>query len=186
MAISRGQKDEIVARYVELLNSSNGFAVVQTQGVKVNRVEQLRKAVREAGGSYVVGKNTMVIQALRQAGWSVPEGMLQGPTGIAFGGDNFPGVAKAVIRFIDDNDIDPLRMAITGGVMGTDVVDAAGVEAISNLPTLPELQAQIIGLLVQPSRQIVTILHSAESGVVNVLQAWLDKDASASGEDEAA
>ena len=68
---------------------------------------------------------------------------------------------------------------------GAEVLDGAGVKAVSELPSLPELQAQIIGLIIQPSQNIVNILNNAESGVVNVLQAWLDKDADASSEDAA-
>ena len=100
---------------------------------------------------------------------------------------NFPGVAKAVLEFIKDEDLDE-KMRIDGGVMGgEEILDAAAVKAVSELPSLPELQAQIIGLIIQPSQNIVNILHNAESGVVNVLQAWLDKDADGdSGEEDAA
>jgi large subunit ribosomal protein L10 len=110
---------------------------------------------------------------------------LTGPTAIAFGIDNFPGVAKAVLKFIDDENLDEV-MKIDGGVMGgAEVLDPAAVKAVSELPSLPELQAQIIGLIVSPSRSLVTILNNAESGVVNVLQAWLDKDADGGDEDAA-
>lgn len=183
MAITRERKEELVATIVELLEASNGFTVVNTQGISVPKVEALRRKITEAGGHYMVAKNTLVTKALEQTGWVVPEDLLKGPTAIAFGKDNFPGVAKAVIQFIKDENLDDTRLKITGGVMGgTEVVNAKGIVDISELPTLPELQAQIIGLIVQPAQAIVNILYSAESGVVNVLQAWLDKDKEEGGE----
>ena len=175
MPITRVRKEELVAQYKELLEQSNGFAVIASQGMKVSKVEALRGKIYEAGGQYMVAKNTLLRIALEQAGWEVPTDLLEGPTAVAFGLENFPGVAKAVLKFIDDEDLDE-KMEVQGGVMGTDLLSSADVKAISDLPTLPELQAQIIGLIVQPSQQIVTILQNADSGVVNVLQAWLDKD----------
>lgn len=185
MPITRERKEELVAQYVEILEQSNGFAIIASQGMSVSKVQQLRGKIYEAGGKYVVTKNTLLTKALEQAGWAVPEENLSGPTAIAFGMENFPGVAKAVLQFIKDEDLDE-RMEVQGGVMGgEEILDASSVKAISELPSLPELQAQIIGLIVAPSRNIVTILNNAESGVVNVLQAWLDKDKDGSEEDAA-
>jgi large subunit ribosomal protein L10 len=176
LPISRERKEELVAQYVELLGQSNGFAVIAAKGMSVPKIEQLRKKVYDAGGKYVVAKNTLLKIALEQAGWDIPEDALLGPTAVAFGVENFPGVAKAILEFIKDENLDE-KMEIQGGVMaGEGVLNAADVKAVSDLPSLPELQAQIIGLIVSPAQNIVTILNNAESGVVNVLQAWLDKD----------
>lgn len=176
MPITRERKEELVAQYVEILENSNGFAIVASRGMSVSKVQELRKKIYEAGGQYMVTKNTLLTKALEQAGWQIPGDALSGPTAVAFGIENFPGVAKAVLDFIKNEDLDE-KMEVQGGVMGgQEVLDAAGVKAVSDLPSLPELQAQIIGLIVSPARSIVTILNNAESGVVNVLQAWLDKD----------
>jgi large subunit ribosomal protein L10 len=182
LPISRERKEELVAQYVELLEQSNGFAVIAAKGLSVSKIEALRKKIYGAGGKYVVAKNTLLQIALEQAGWDVPEDVLLGPTAVAFGVENFPGVAKAVLEFIKDENLDE-KMEIQGGVMsGEGVLNAADVKAVSELPSLPELQAQIIGLIISPARSLVTILNNAESGVVNVLQAWLDKDKNDDGE----
>lgn len=177
MPITRERKEELVAQYTELLDESNGFVVVSAKGMSVSQTESLRKKIYEVGGEYVVAKNTLIRIALEQKGWIVPTEQLQGPTAIVFGKQNFPGVAKAVLDFIKDAAVDE-KVQIKGGIMAGEAkpLNAAGITAVSELPTLPELQAQIIGLIVAPSRSLVTILQNAESGVVNVLQAWLDKD----------
>jgi large subunit ribosomal protein L10 len=185
LPISRERKEELVAEYKELLEVSNGFALVAAKGMSVTQTQSLRKKVYEAGGEYVVAKNTLIRIALEQAGWVVPDEELQGPTAIVFGRDNFPGVAKAVLAFIKDENLDE-KMSVKGGVFGgQEVLSGADVVSVSELPSLPELQAQIIGLIVAPARNLVTILNNANGGVVNVLQAWLDKD-NDGGDDEAA
>lgn len=173
MPISRSRKEELVAQYVELLDESSGsFTVVRTQGLPVPRVQGLRKAVLDAGGRYVVAKNTLMKKALEQAGYTIPEDLLTGPTAIVFGRENFPGVVKALLEYVKKEAIEEAKFAPQGGVLGGQDVFAEGaLEDISNMPTLPEIQAQILGLLVQPSIGLVSLLQQANSGVVNVLQA---------------
>jgi len=142
----------------------------------VSKIEALRSTVRDAGGEYVVGKNTLVIKALEQSGWVIPEDQLSGPTAVIFGKDSFPGVAKALLDFIEKEKLEEDRFKVIGGVMGKEVLKSSGVKSVSELPTLPELQAQIIGLIVTPAINIVSILDAADAGIVNVIQALLDKD----------
>jgi large subunit ribosomal protein L10 len=175
LPITRERKEELVAQYVELLQNSSGFAVIASAGMDVKKVQELRKKIDDAGGTYIVTKNTLLRIALEQAGWNVPTAALEGPTAVAIAADNFPGVAKTVLEYIKEGD-NATKMQVKGGVMGgKEVLNAAGVDAVSTLPTLPEMQAQIIGLIIAPAQSIVNILNSADSGVVNVLQAWLDE-----------
>jgi len=187
LAISRARKEDLVAQYVELLDVSEGITIVRTQGMQVTQVQTLRNVIREAGGQYVVAKNTLITKALEQKGWVVPEELLAGPTAVVFGKEDFPGVVKALLKHIKDVDLPQEKLLPIGGVLGgKSIFDAAGVEEVSNLPTLPEIQAQILGLLVQPAQQlvgvlqaansgVVNVLHAADSQVLNVLQAWLNK-----------
>jgi large subunit ribosomal protein L10 len=201
MPISRQRKQELVSTYVQMLEGSSGFAVVHVDKLSVPQVQEIRKRIREAGGAYVVAKNTLMTKALEQVESVVPSDILQGTTAIIFGMDNFPGVAKALTEYISEAKLEPDVFSIKGGVLGgQQILDAAGVEAVTTLPTLPELQAQIIGMLVQPQQQLVNVLYQANAGVVNVLQAadaqlvnvlqaWVAKQEAEGGEgssDEAA
>ena len=174
MPVSRTRKQELVAEYVEYLNESDGFVIVQTQGLSVSQIQGLRNAVREQNGRYIVAKNTLMLKALEDANWIVPEHLLVGPVAIIFGRDNMPGVSKALIRHIEDEEFEE-KMQVTGGVMSGDILDAARVDAVSKLPTLDGLRAQLAGLVISPAQGIVNVLYQATGGVVNVLQAYLDK-----------
>jgi large subunit ribosomal protein L10 len=173
LAISKARKEELVAQYADLLDQSNGFIIVQYGGLSVKRVDDLRAKIREVNGKYVVTKTTLLARALQQQGWPVPDDFLTGPTAVAFGMDNLPGVAKAVLDFTGDAEIAD-RIAVTGGVMTGNVINAKQVEVISKLPTLDELRAQLIGLIVQPATGLVNVLYSATGQIVNVLQAYID------------
>lgn len=174
MPISKARKQELVARYVDILNESDGFVLVKTQGLTVAEVQGLRNTVREQNGLYAVVKNTLIRKALEQANWIVPEDLLRGPVAIVFGRDNMPGVSRAVIKHIEDENFSE-KMQVAGGVMSGEVLDAQQVDAVSKLPTLDELRAQLAGLVISPAQGVVNALYQATGGLVNVLQAYLDK-----------
>jgi large subunit ribosomal protein L10 len=180
LAITRARKEELIAQYVDLLDKSNGFVIVQYGGMTVPQIDDLRTKVREAEGQYLVTKNTLFTRALQQQEWPVPDDLLNGPVAVAFGLENLPGVAKAVLDILDKAPYQE-NLQILGGVMGTDILDPGRVESVSKLPTLDELRAQIAGLVVSPAQGIVNVLYSATGQVVNVLQAYIDDQ----GEDEA-
>lgn len=174
MPITRERKEELVAKYVDLLNESNGFILVHTQGLTVPQTEAMRRVVREENGQYAVAKNTLIRKALEQADWTIPDDLLQGPVAVIFGRDNMPGVSKAVLKYIKDEGFEE-KVEVTGGVMTGDVLNAGQVKAVSELPTLDELRAQLAGLVISPAQGVVNVLYQATGGVVNVLQAYLDK-----------
>src|SRR5690554_5312529 len=58
LAITRKRKQELVDQYVDLLERTNGFVIIEYKGMTVNNVDLLRAKVREAEGQYLVTKNT--------------------------------------------------------------------------------------------------------------------------------
>jgi len=180
LPISRERKQELVSDYVDMLKECDGFIIVKTQGLSVSQIQGLRNTIREQNGQYIVAKNTLMRKALETADWIVPDDLLVGPIAIIFGRDNMPGVSKALLKHIEDQDFAE-KMQVTGGIMTGDLLDAQQVDAISKLPTLDELRAQLAGLVISPAQGVVNVLHQATGGVVNVLQAYLDKNEEAAG-----
>lgn len=173
MAISKKRKQTLVEEYLGVLNNTNGFVIVQYRGMTVKQVDALRAKIREAGGAYRVMKNTLFTKALQEHGWPVPDDLLKGPVAVAFGMENMPAVAKAILDFTKEV-ADERKMQVTGGIMTGTLLSASKVEAVSNLPTLDEMRAQLAGLIVAPATGIVSVLNAANGQLVNVLQAYLD------------
>jgi large subunit ribosomal protein L10 len=168
MAISRAKKEALVEHYTEILGESTGFVVTEFKGLSVAESEQLRHKLRDTNGVFMVTKNTLLKIALEKSDWVVPEELLVGQVGIAFAKDNLPGTTKAVIEFAENFEN---KFALKGGVMGgSDIFAASDVKAISEMPTLPEIQSQLLGMLTQPAQQLVNTVQAADAQVVNVLQ----------------
>lgn len=170
MAITRAKKEEIVARYLDVLESADGFFVAEFKAMTVAEAEQLRYKLRDSDGQYLVVKNTLLKHALNEANWPVPEDLLKGQTGVAFSKGNMPGVSKALIDFTKDFGA---KFTVKGGVMGTSIFSGEDLEAISKMPSLPEIQSQLLGLLVAPASQLVGVVQAADAQIVNVLQPGL-------------
>lgn len=174
LAISKAKRAELLSKYVEVLQRTNGFVIVESSGMTVQQVNQLRAKVRDARGQYMVTKNTLLTKALQQLGWPVPDDLLKGPVSVAFGLDNFPGVAKAVLDFTQTRDLEE-KIRLKGGLMPDSILNAGKVEIISNLPSLDELRAQLAGLIVQPATGLVSVIQAATGQVINVIHAYVEE-----------
>jgi large subunit ribosomal protein L10 len=176
LAITRERKEELVTVYGDLLTQANGIVVTEYKNLTVAQISQMRAKLREVQGSYVITKNTLFRIALQNAGWPIPDSLLAGPTGVVFGANNFPQVAKVAVGFLKDYEG---FYTIKGGVMTGTLLNASQVEAVSNLPSLEELRSQLAGLISQPAAGLVSVLNAGVGSVAQVLQAYVSKNEAA-------
>ncbi len=171
MAISKERKHELVDQYADWLKRCQAVILADYRGQPTKSVYQLRTKVRAAQGEFHVIKNTLLIHALRQAGMSVPEEMLTGPTAAVFCFEDPPAVAKAVIQFADE----AKTFAVKGSILGNKVIDAAGVKTLSELPPRPIVMGQVLGTIQAPAGKIAGVVNAGLRQVVAVIQARVDQ-----------
>ncbi len=172
MAISRSKKVELLELYKEQLSSSSAFFMVSYSGIGVKALEKLRRDIREVGGSLFVVKNTIAELALKDAGIELPSEYLFGTTMVGFASDDVPGVAKALADTAKELD----SITVKGGYFEGQVYSAQQVKALADLPPLPVLQAQFLGLLQTPATRIAGALAGSVRQVVNVINAYSEKE----------
>ncbi len=81
--------------------------------------------------------------------------MLKGPTALAWATDPV-AVAKAAVEFARINE----KFVVLGGALGTQTLDAAGVKALAELPSLDALRGKLLGLLAAPATRIAGVLQA--------------------------
>lgn len=163
----RPEKASIVEEIVENLNKSTSVVLTDYRGLTAAEMTELRKGLREAGINFKIFKNTLATIAVRQAGLNDLEGMLIGPTAIAFGYEDPIAVAKLVNDFAKKHD----ALEIKGGIIEHQVIDQEKVVALAKLPGREQLIAQFIGLLSQPIVRLVTVLNKPVRDLAFVLNA---------------
>ena len=175
MPISRNRKEELVAQYVDLLKDAQGIIITKNSGMGMAQFNDLRAKLRELDSTYVVTKNTLLRIALQEVGLPVPEELLKGPVVVAFARQDVGATAKAVLDFIKPN---AEVFNVEGALVGGELYDAKGVDVLSKLPTIEELHAQLVGLIIAPASGLVNVINGGVTQVLNVVAAYAAKDES--------
>lgn len=141
-------KQAAVEEVVSKLKSSTTTVVADYRGLNVSQVTELRKQLREAGIDFQVLKNTLVRRATAAAELTELDGILTGPTAIAFGGEDAVAPAKILSDFAKKNE----ALKIKGGVVEGRVVDIDQISALANLPSREGLLSMLLSVLQAPMR----------------------------------
>jgi large subunit ribosomal protein L10 len=173
LAISKERKDELLKTYADLIGKSEGLILIEYRGLNMKGMDPLRGKVREAAGELHVVKNTLALRALSAAGTPAPADLFTQTTAIGFAFQDVPGVAKALTAYAKDNEF----VKVKGGLLGGKVLSPAEVQALAELPPLPVVRAQLLGLLAAPASRLTGVIASGVRQVVNVVKAYADKEA---------
>ncbi|MFP3854494.1 MAG: 50S ribosomal protein L10 [Anaerolineales bacterium] len=177
MAISREKKEELVEEYREIIERSRGLIMTGYSGLTVRDTEELRSKMREVGGEFHIVKNSLIELAMEQAGLPVPEGSLEGTTAIGFADQDIPTVAKAIVELAKDRKV----LEIKAGVIEGSIYQPSRVEKLADLPPLPIVQGQLLGLLQTPAGRMVNTLAGSVRQIVNVVKAYSEQESAEAG-----
>lgn len=170
MAITKTRKDDLIAQYADWAKRSQALFVTQYTGLNMKAVDELRAKVREAGGEFHVVKNTLASLALQQAGIDLPGEFFTGSTAICFAFKDAPATAKVMTEIAKASEF----VTIKGGSLDKRAISADGVKALADLPPLPVMRAQLLGVLSAPASKLVRTLAEPARGLAAVFQAKVD------------
>lgn len=171
--MDRIEKREFVAELSSVFAETSMVVVTRNTGLTVAEVTALRRKMREAGASFKVAKNRLALLALDGTRFDGIAPLLKGPTALAWSHDPV-AVAKAAVDFAKTND----KFVLLGGSLGSQVLDADGVKALSELPSLDALRAKILGLLNAPATKVAGVLQAPAGQLARVFAAYADSQKS--------
>jgi len=175
LAISRKKKEALVETYRQILKENTSLILTDYSGLTVKEMEALRTRIRELGGEFHVVKNSLAKRAFEEADLPEPEHALDGPTAIGVISEDVPALAKAIVDLAKETEI----LRIKAGVIDGRVLDAAEIKRLAELPPMPVVQAQLLGLIQTPAQQIAGVLASTLQGLVRVIKAYSEQEAAA-------
>jgi len=168
--MDRAQKAEAVAELRQTFQETGVVVVTRNLGMTVAQSTSLRIKMRDAGARYKVSKNTLALIAVEGTPYANLSELLSGPTALATSEDPV-AAAKAAIDFAKTTD----KFEIVGGAMGDTLLDANGVKALAELPSLDELRATIIGLVQAPATKIARTIAEPAALLARVFGAYAAK-----------
>ena len=97
-------KSDKVAQIKEKVEKANVAIVTEYQGMSVEDITKLRRALQKEDGDYMVTKNTLAKLAVKGTDYELLTDLLTGPIAIAFGYGDQVMPAKALAKFIKDTE----------------------------------------------------------------------------------
>jgi large subunit ribosomal protein L10 len=146
--------------------------VTRNAGLTVAEVTDLRRRMLKAGANYKVAKNRLATRALEGTKFEGISPLLKGPTALAWSADPV-AVAKTAVEFARLNE----KFQVLGGALGSQTLDASGIKALSELPSLDALRAKLVGLILAPATKIAGIMQAPGGQLARLLAAHSSREA---------
>lgn len=137
------QKEEEVSKLAEKLKDAKVILLTDYRGINVADVTKLRADLRNANSEYKVIKNNIIKRALEANGENGLDDLLEGPTAIIYGTEDYLEPSKIIYNFTKNNEF----YKIKGGIVEGKVMTAEEIITLAKLPSRQELIAKLAGAL---------------------------------------
>jgi large subunit ribosomal protein L10 len=175
LAISKQRKEELLAEYDGWLKRSEAIILVEYTGVRMKSLDAIRSKIREAGGEFHIVKNTLARRAFAARGIELPKDYLLKSTAISCAFTDPASTAKALADATKGNEF----VKVKGGFMAGRVLNAVQVKSLGEMPPLPVLRAQLLGLLQAPAGKLLRTIAEPARGLAAVVRAYSEMAAAA-------
>jgi large subunit ribosomal protein L10 len=168
--VERAAKKELVTSFNAVAKSTGVLVVAHNKGLTVNQVNDLRNKMSKAGATVKVVKNRLAMRALEGTDAAGIAPLFKGPTMVAYGKDPV-SAPKVAADFAKANE----KFVVLGGALGKTILDANGVKALAELPSLDQLRGKLIGLIQAPATKIAGVLAAPAGQLARVFNAYATK-----------
>jgi large subunit ribosomal protein L10 len=164
---TKAQKQKDLEALAEQFKQANAAMLVGFQGMTVQKDQELRNQLREAGVSYGVVKNTLARKAAEGTVLEQAADHFKGVTAVALSQQDPVGLSKAIAKFTKAN---PEIFKFKVGIVEGKVVALRDVEAIASLPSKEELISKIMFLLNAQAQRLATVLSAVPRNLAIVVK----------------
>ena len=170
--MARPDKTAAVAELADEFRSSSAAVLTEYRGLTVAQLKELRRSLGE-DVSYAVVKNTLTKIAASEAGVSVFDDLLQGPSAIAFVKGDPVEAAKGLRDFSKAH---PL-LVIKGGLLDGKALSADEIRKLADLESREVLLAKLAGAMQASLSQAAALFQAPLSQAARVVEALRAKAA---------
>jgi large subunit ribosomal protein L7/L12 len=167
-------KGPAIAALHEKFSRARVAVLTETVGLTGNEVTELRRQLRGVKAELKVVKNTLAMRAADGTPMAGVKDQFKGPLSVAIGYDDPTLPAKILRDFIAKEKRDK-KMRITAAMVEGNVVDAARIKAVAELPSRPVLLSRLLGGMQGPISGLVGTLSGILSNFVGILIAIREK-----------
>jgi large subunit ribosomal protein L10 len=169
--LDRTEKRDFVTGLAADLAGVSMVVVTQNKGLTVAEATDLRRRMRASGSTFRVAKNRLAHLAVQGTQFEGLTPMLKGPTALAWSTDPV-AVAKTAVEFAKTNE----KLVLIGGALGTQTLNADGIKALAELPSLETLRGRLLGMLQTPATRLAGVLQAPAGQLARVFGAYAKRD----------
>ena len=137
------QKETEVKALAEKFKEAKVILLTDYRGINVSDDTMLRNDIRKANAEYKIIKNNIIRRALDLNGESELDSLLEGPTAVVIGNEDYLEPAKVIYNFTKKNEF----YKIKGGVIEGKVMTAEEIITLAKLPSRETLLSMLAGSL---------------------------------------
>ena len=157
------QKEEEVKKLAEKLKEAKVILLTDYRGINVEDVTKLRIDLRNTNSEYKVIKNNIIRRALDANGESGLNDLLEGPTALVIGTEDYLEPSKVIYNFSKNNEF----YKIKGGIIDGKVMTAEEIITLAKLPSRQELMAKLAGALLGNITKLAVALDAVREQKAN-------------------
>ncbi len=176
MALTRKQKEDILASVEKKLKDQKSMLIVDFKGLSVIKTGELKKELKKNGAEYKVVKKNILSKAIENSdidGLDVKE--FGGATGVVFSYEDQVAPVKTVYNFSKQEGFEGFE--ILGGVLDNKMILSSEVIALAKLPSKEQLLANLLAQMNAPISGFVNVLAGNIKNLAYVLNAIKEKKA---------
>ena len=173
--MNRSGKAAIIEAVKARADKASFAVITDFKGMTVEELTNLRVSLRNAGGEYLVVKNTLARIALTDGTHNAIKDKFHDNCGVAFGFDDPVAVAKALSDFAKQSKLFELRCASLDGK----ALDAAQIDALAKLPSREQLLGHLLGTMNAVPTNFVSLFANMVRGLLYALKGIEDQKANA-------
>lgn len=155
MAITKGKKQDILAKLENVRDNSESIVFVHYKGLTVTNTTAMRRDLREKGVGYFVAKKTLMKKAFGESfKGEMPN--LDGEIAVAYSADAIApaqNIKEFTTKFKDN-------LSIVGGVFQGVFKTQEEMVAIASIPPLQTLRGMFAQLLNSPRQRFAVVLSA--------------------------
>jgi len=162
-------KSEKITELTDKLSRASVTILVQTQGLKVKDMNELRAKMRAARVEFQIAKNTLLrIASERSNMTELDTTIFNGQTAVAFGYEDEVAAAKVINDYVQTSKI----VVLKSGILGGRALSAQQVESLAKMPGgKNQVKAQVVGTIQGPAASLVGLFNAPLRDLCYVIQA---------------
>lgn len=157
MALTREQKESVVAEITDILNNAKSVVFLNFSGLDVTKTTNMRAKLGSESVKYLVAKKTLTTIAIKNSdveiSGNLPE--MTGELAIAYTNGDETAAAREIYSFQNEYED---SISIQAGVFEGKLLGQADMMEIAQIPSMFQLRGMFVNLINSPIQRIATVL----------------------------